>query len=86
MGALFCCMTLLAIPSMLFFYYGTEVKENSFKSIVTAASLGNLGSSLPTCSSGKYDLKSEGVDKLNPQALIQLSCPFGELWNINHFG
>ena len=66
MGALFCCMTLLAIPSMLFFFYGTELKEKSFRNIVTAASLGNLGSSLPTCSSGKYDLKSEDANLVNP--------------------
>lgn len=63
MGALFLCMTILAIPSMLFFFYGTDVKDSSFKSMVTAASLGNLGSSLPTCSSGKYDLKSDNADR-----------------------
>ena len=62
MGALFCAMTVLAIPSMLFFFYGTELTDTSFRKVVTAASLGNLGSSLPSCSSGKYDLKSEGVD------------------------
>ena len=56
MGALFCAMTVLAIPSMLFFFYGTELEEASFRKIVTAASLGNLGGSSATCSSGKYDL------------------------------
>ena len=55
-------MFFLAIPSICFFYYGTELTDTSFKKIVTAASLGNLGSSKPTCSSGKYDLLSANVD------------------------
>ena len=34
---------------MLFFYVGTEPQDSSFGKIVTAASLGNLGSSAPVC-------------------------------------
>lgn len=86
MGALFLVMFLLAIPSMIFFSAGTELTEMSFRNVVTAASLGNLGSSTPTCSSAKFDLTSPLADLRNPQALVQLSCPFGELSKISHFG
>lgn len=42
-------MTILAIPSMLFFFYGSELEDSTFQKVVTAASLGNLGSSNPVC-------------------------------------
>ena len=86
MGTLFLVMFLLAIPSMIFFSAGTELTEMKFRNVVTAASLGNLGSSTPTCSSAKYDLTSPLADLRNPQGLVQLSCPFGELSKISHFG
>ena len=73
----------------MFFFAGTELTEMSFRKIVTAASLGNLGSSQPTCSDGKYDLISDEAkagDLSNPQVTMQLSCAFGELWHIEHFG
>ena len=54
MGCLFLAMAFLSIPSMLFFFYGTELTDYSLTKIVTAASLGNLGSSAPVCKSAEY--------------------------------
>ncbi len=70
---------------MLFFYVGTEPQDSSFGKIVTAASLGNLGSSAPVCQTGVYDLKSD-TKQADPEVLIGLSCPFGELFNVYEFG
>ena len=82
MGFLFMLMFVLSIPSMLFFIYGTELTDSSLTKVVTAASLGNLGSSKPVCKSGTYDIVSETVNTNNPTAYIELSCPFGNLWSI----
>ena len=82
LGCMFLLMFLLSIPSICFFFYGTELTDSSFTKIVTAASLGNLGTSKPVCKTGRYDLTS-GV---NPQAGIFLDCPFGDLYAISEFG
>jgi len=86
MGCLFFLMAILAGPAMLFFFYGTELADTSFTKVVAAASLGNLGSSQPVCSSAKYDLTSENRSLTNPYAQIKVSCPFGELWSVKEFG
>ena len=67
-GCLFLMMTVLAIPSMLFFFYGTELEDVAFKKIVTSASLGNLGSSKPVCKEGRY--LADEIDLRNPTATI----------------
>lgn len=82
MGCLFLLMGFLAIPSMIFFFYGTELADTSFTKVVAAASLGNLGSSDPVCKEASYDLTGANASKWNPQVNMQLSCPFGELWSI----
>lgn len=46
---MFWVMFMLSIPSIIFFTSGTEVENASFSKIVSAASLGNLGSSEPVC-------------------------------------
>ena len=79
-------MGILAIPAMLFFFYGTELADSSFTKVVAAASLGNLGSSDPVCQDARYDLSSATADTENPRVSISLSCPFGELWAIKQFG
>ena len=86
MGCLFLLMGILAIPAMLFFFYGTELADSSFTKVVAAASLGNLGSSDPVCQDARYDLSSATADTANPRVSISLSCPFGELWAIKQFG
>ena len=70
----------IALPAMLFFYYGTELESPSLTKIVTAASLGNLGSSQPVCNAGVFDIESASANVLDPTAIITLSCPFGELF------
>ena len=82
LGCMFLLMFFLSIPAICFFFYGTELTDASFTKIVTAASLGNLGTSKPVCKTGVYDLTS-GV---NPQAGIFLDCPFGTLYSITEFG
>jgi hypothetical protein len=62
MGCQFLLMALLAVPSMLFFYFGTELSDTSFTKIVTAASLGNLGSSNAICNSATFDLSATATD------------------------
>ena len=86
MGCLFLLMGILAIPAMLFFFYGTELADSSFTKVVAAASLGNLGSSDPVCQDARYDLSSATADTENPRVSISLSCQFGELWAIKQFG
>ena len=49
---------------------------------MTAASLGNLGTSKPVCNAGSYDLTTGA----NPKAGIFLDCPFGNLYAISEFG
>jgi len=39
----------LGIPSMLFFYYGTELPDASLAHVVAGTSLGNLGGALHIC-------------------------------------
>ena len=53
---------------------------------MAAASLGNLGSSEPVCTTSRYDLTSESRSLLNPYAQFKVSCPFGELGSIKEFG
>ena len=86
MGCVFFIMSLLGIPAMLFFYYGTNLSDTSLSKIVTAASLGNLGSSSNICNTADFDLTSANASSVDPYAYIQLSCPFGELWDISQFG
>lgn len=66
MGCMFVLFFILAIPAMLFFFYGTELADVTFTKVVTAASLGNLGSSSPVCNSAKFDLSSDIANLLNP--------------------
>ena len=82
LGCMFLLMFLLSIPAICFFSYGTELTEGSFTKIVTAASLGNLGTSKPVCKTGSYDLATGA----NPKAAIFLDCPFGDLYAISEFG
>ena len=71
-------MTILAIPSMCFFYYGNEVKDIQLVQLVSAASLGNLGSSQTTCDLSTLPITTE--------IQFDLSCAFGELWSVETFG
>ena len=71
---------------MLFFYYGTDLTDASLTKIVSAASLGNLGSANPSCHYNSFDLESPEANLLNPKATIQVSCPFGDLFSIAKFG
>ena len=82
MACLFIIMIVLAIPAMLFYFQGTELPDTGFTAIVTASSLGNLGSSKPVCKTAKYNLLGQDADLENPEVSIQLSCPFGELYVI----
>lgn len=86
MSCQFMVLALLALPSMLFFFYGTDLSDTSFTKVVTAASLGNLGSSNPVCNSAIFDTTSISANRGDPQAIMQLSCPFGELWSLTTFG
>ena len=86
MACLFVAMLILAIPAMLFYFQGTELSDTGLGSIVTASSLGNLGSSKPVCKTAKYDLVSADADLIDPAVSLQLSCPFGELYTIKDFG
>jgi len=72
---------------MLFFSYGNELVDRSFAKIVTAGSLGNLGSSNPVCSKGFFDTSlTTSSALLNPYGSISLSCSFGELYGLKTFG
>ena len=56
MSCMFILMLVLASPAMFFFFYGQKIEDSSFTAIVKASSLGNLGSSNPTCNTARYDL------------------------------
>jgi hypothetical protein len=83
MGFLFSLMAILSLPTMFFFFYGTELEDETFAKIVTAASLGNLGSSNPVCQTGIYNT---GAITSDPEVTLNLSCPFGELFAVYDFG
>ena len=84
LAAMFFAMFMLSMPAMLFYFYGTELEDSSFTQIVAAASLGNLGSSEPVCREGKLDETPDENGNLVGQ--IQLSCPFGDLYELFDFG
>lgn len=66
MACLFIVMLVLAVPAMLFYFQGTELPDIGMGSIVTATSLGNLGSSKPVCKTAIYDLLSADATLSNP--------------------
>ena len=76
---MFFMMFILSGPAMLFFFYGTDIEASSFSKIVSASSMGNLGSSEPVCR--ETTLESESL-----QGVINLNCPFGELDKLFDFG
>ena len=55
MGCQFLIMSILAIPAMLFFYYGTEPQDTKFRTLVNSVSLGNIGEAKSVCETGDYD-------------------------------
>ena len=65
MGCQFLIMFILGIPSMLFFYYGTELSETGFRSVVQSVSLGNLGTASNTCGKGEYFTDDGGLPQTN---------------------
>ena len=71
---------------MLFFLYGTELADTSLTKIVTAASLGNLGSAKPNCYHSEFGVSSSDDNIINPKSIMPLSCPFGDLFSIAMFG
>jgi len=56
---MFFMMFVLSAPAMLFFFHGSELESTTFGKVVSATSLGNLGSSEPVCREGIYDLVTE---------------------------
>ena len=58
---MFTLMFILSIPAILFFWYGSDPPDLSFTKVVTAASLGNLGTSAPVCNTGRYDTSDTSV-------------------------
>jgi hypothetical protein len=45
-------MTILSVPSMIFYVQGNPTFTSDLKSLITAVSLGNIGSSKLTCDTG----------------------------------
>ena len=72
-------MTLISLPSMIFYWSGSPAQEYSLSTVVPALSLGNIGQSEYACSSSTYDRTSRQVE-------ITLTCPFGSLDAIQNFG
>ena len=86
MGMMFCINFCLAIPAIIFYFQGNELPSASLSKIVTAASLGNLGTASPTCYESRFDLITENANLFNPTATFTLRCPFGDLYSIAKFG
>ena len=85
LGFMFFMMFLLSGPAMLFFFYGSDLESTSLTKIVSTLTVGNLGSSEPVCKEGSYDLTTVyAIAK--PEGVMNLRCPFGELYELFDFG
>ena len=76
---MYCIMTLISIPSMVFYFSGNPTERLSMRDLIPALSLGNIGQSETACSSGIYEPSSNQVE-------ITISCPFGKLDEVTSFG
>ena len=80
-------MLFLGIPSMLFFYAGTDLVDVNYRSYIQSLSLGNLGTATNVAGNAMYDTtQTSGRKDGDRLALISLSCAVGTLWKIEEFG
>jgi len=56
MACVFILMTVLSIPSLIFFFSGNKSSDYSFKSLVSQFSVGNIGATNLACNSGAYNV------------------------------
>ena len=80
---LFTIMTILSVPSMIFYYSGNLKIPGDLKGAITALSLGNIGGSKLACDNSDSDLIANTLDY---QASMSLTCNFGVLDSIKEFG
>ena len=80
-------MLFLGIPSMLFFYAGTDLVDVNYRSYIQSLSLGNLGTATNVAGNGVYETtRASEVNPIDRYATISLSCAVGTLWKIEEFG
>ena len=58
MACMYCMMTVISIPAMIFYFSGKPAQNFEISSIVPALSLGNIGQSETACASGTFDTTS----------------------------
>ena len=85
MACIFFLLTILSLPSMVFYFNGTAIPDYSISSIATSLSLGNLGQAQKVCGYAGFTLEGKGKKKLY-ESSIYLTCPFGTLDGIEVFG
>jgi hypothetical protein len=76
-------MTLLAVPSMLFYISAKPSFSSDLNSVIQALSLGNIGGSKLTCETGNSNPVINGTDY---SSTIDLECSKGYLNTIKEFG
>jgi hypothetical protein len=80
-SCLFFIMTILSIPSMIFYFSGNLRVPNDLKSMITAISLGNIGASKHACDNSESE--ASGLDF---KVTFDLACTYGQLDMIEQFG
>jgi len=79
MATMYCIMTVISIPSMVFYFSGNPTDRLSMSDLIPALSLGNIGQSETACASGIYEPSTSLVE-------ITINCPFGKLDEVTSFG
>ena len=79
MATMYCIMTLISIPSMLFYFSGNPADGLSTSEVIQSLMLGNIGQSEVACASGIYEPSTSLVE-------ITVVCPFGLLDEVTSFG
>jgi hypothetical protein len=79
MATMYCVMTVISIPSMVFYFSGNPTDRLSMSDLIPALSLGNIGQSETACASGIYEPSTSLVE-------ITINCPFGKLDEVTSFG
>ena len=82
---LFLIMTILSVPSMLFYMSGNMAIPNDLKASLTAISLGNIGATTLACSATKPAPPLEGEIETSA-VTFNMQCSYGVLGKIENWG
>lgn len=82
----FLVMSVLAAPSMCFYFSGNDSTVKDFKSLLVQFSLGNIGGEDSSCNTGSYITTSSVGATTDYKGEVYLQCAFGKLNSMQAFG